>query len=114
LSLPQTGTIKAIDIDQDNKQTGLFSIELNSREYILQAKSSTEAQKWVSTLNNLKLQNASKTSSPPPSQVTANTSGNGKKLSDINDLDSLVGSTEVENATTTDWKKSTRKCFGCC
>ncbi|RYG62841.1 hypothetical protein EON64_17115, partial [archaeon] len=55
LSLPQVGEIKVVLPEQDaEKQEGLFSIELNTRVYILRAKSSAEADQWVSTLNKLR------------------------------------------------------------
>ena len=62
LSLPQTGEIRIITKDEmfdnnTNKQiVGLFSIELNSRVYLLQAKTNEEAYRWVQTLNKLKYQ----------------------------------------------------------
>lgn len=63
VNLPQVGTIALRDADEErdwDPQTledggkGLFSIQLNSREYILKASSDEEAREWVNVLNALK------------------------------------------------------------
>ena len=52
LNLIDTGVIEVEKgSNEDEKKVGLFAIELNSRRYILQAKTEEEALKWVNTLN---------------------------------------------------------------
>jgi hypothetical protein len=51
LSLPQVGEIKPI---KEDGEVGLFSIELNTRIYVLRAKSDEEALVWVETLTRLR------------------------------------------------------------
>jgi hypothetical protein len=53
LSLPQVGEIRMLD---EEEETGLFCIELNSRTYTLRAKSNEEAKAWVTVLQTLRLQ----------------------------------------------------------
>lgn len=57
VKLPEVGEISLIDPHPDNDDTvepGLFSIQLNSREYILKAPDHAEAVEWVKILTNLK------------------------------------------------------------
>ena len=101
LSLPQVGEIKLLPADQDPERLeGLFTIELNTRVYILRAKSSQEAASWVNMLNKLRADGIKAASAPqspmaaPSAQVPLETS----KSSD--------GKTE--------WMKSGKSCLGCC
>jgi hypothetical protein len=56
VSLPQVGEIKTLPSNQDSSEnlTGLFCLELNTRNYVLRAKSDEEAQTWVKALNTLR------------------------------------------------------------
>ena len=113
LSLPQTGEIRLVtgNTTGTDTQAGLFSIELNSRVYILQAKTDEEAQKWVMTLNNLKYQgypnlrnnSASSTSSKPKIDRTS-----GLAFSDAGTSFTAEGS----DSKSADWKKADRPLYG--
>ena len=57
VNLPQVGEIKVIEPDPENDDTrdgGLFTIQLNSRDYTLKAEDHQEALEWVSVLKKLK------------------------------------------------------------
>lgn len=57
VKLPEVGEISLIEPDADNDDTaepGLFSIQLNSREYILKARDHKDAESWVNILTKLK------------------------------------------------------------
>ena len=57
VNLPQVGEIKVIPPDPENDDTrdgGLFTIQLNSRDYTLKAADHEEALGWVEVLRNLK------------------------------------------------------------
>ena len=131
LSLPQTGEIRIITKDEifdhkTNKQiVGLFSIELNSRVYLLQAKTNEEAYRWVQTLNKLKYQslpnthntNANTTSNLLHTTTTSNTTSTIPiiNINDNNAHSSLYR--EPLSATyKADWKKTYRSSFEyfCC
>jgi hypothetical protein len=60
LSLLQVGAIKPMTPPEDsdlNNREGWFTIQLNSRVYTLRARSDAEAEKWVTGLSEIKLQN---------------------------------------------------------
>eukprot|EP01039_Chlorochromonas_danica_P000406 gene406-439_t len=102
LSLPQVGEIKRVPPEQDSEhQEGLFSIELNSRIYILRAPSGQEAQHWVSVLNKVREDGiqASLSIQTPLSVPSTATS------SETNPPDTVKGSR-------TEWIKSGKTC--CC
>jgi hypothetical protein len=114
LSLPQTGDIRLENTNSSNEneksRSGFFTIELNSRTYVLQAKSEEEAQKWVVTLNNLKYQgypdirnssDSKETTEGIKSSMYRNASEPGITFSESN---------YPERA---DWKKSNRSIFNC-
>lgn len=124
LSLPQTGEIRLITENTTGtttgtgRQIGLFSIELNSRIYILQARTDEEAEKWVLTLNNLKYQGHPNLRSSGSGVVMATKSRSEKDKSgnnyrDLNDLlsRSLSGEGSGESGSAT-WAKSDRGCYG--
>ena len=52
LILPQVGEIK--EVPDEGEDVGMFSLELNSRIYILKGKNNEEAKLWVSTLIRLR------------------------------------------------------------
>ena len=57
VNLPQVGEIKVIPPDPENDDTrdgGLFTIQLNSRDYTLKAADHEEALGWVEVLRKLK------------------------------------------------------------
>lgn len=62
VNLPQVGAISIIDPDAERDDTrfeGLFSIQLNSREYVLRAHDQADAEEWVKVLSVLKAQPSS-------------------------------------------------------
>lgn len=102
LSLPQVGEIKIVPPDQDpENQDGLFSIELNTRIYILRAKANDEALQWVTVLNKLREDgiNASLTTQTPLSVPTTSTSA--------------PSPTNTASTPGTEWIKSGKSCFCC-
>lgn len=103
LSLPQVGEIKIVPPDQDpDNQEGLFSIELNTRIYILRAKSAEEVNQWVSVLNKLRDDGiqATLTTQTPLSAPAAAAASPGQSESGK----AVVG---------TEWIKSGKTCFCC-
>ncbi len=68
LILPQVGEIKVIP--DEGEDVGMFSLELNSRIYILKGKNSEEAKLWVSTLIRLRDEGMSRESSLSTRQVS--------------------------------------------
>lgn len=106
LSLPQTGEIRLVNNDSGNaSQAGLFSIELNSRVYILQAKTDEEGQLWVKTLNNLKYQGY-------PNLRSGDNSVRAGRSSIQQEINDVMSSADAESKG--EWKKSNRRCCGCC
>ena len=83
VNLPQVGEIKVIDPDPENDDTrdgGLFTIQLNSRDYTLKAADHQEALEWVDVLKKLKRSSSEQgeggsdtyeksTSGPPTAEV---------------------------------------------
>lgn len=107
LSLPQVGQIKKITADGE---TGLFSIELNSRIYTLRAKSDEEAEQWVKVLTNMRNQGVS-TSSIILENNARNISTSGS-VTGSNTSDSSALKKSMEGAEG-GWMKTGRR-FGCC
>lgn len=105
LSLPQVGEIKIIPQDQDPENLdGLFSIELNSRVYILRAKSNEEAITWVNTLKKLR-QDGIKASTATPFSSTL-------KSPETDDASAALRKSDAQAQS--EWIKSGKSCFGCC
>ena len=109
LSLPQVGEIKLVPMDQDpERQNGLFTLELNTRIYTLRAKSDAEAQTWVNTLNKLRKDGMSQSSS----------GSGGSGMHGTTDRP-MMSAMELRNGGSvekpvTDWVKTGKYCFGCC
>lgn len=107
LSLPQVGEIRIIKAEEDSERLeGLFSIELNSRIYVLRAKNTEEAQLWVTMLTKLRQEGLQATINPASVGAMETESGEGGS-----------GKTERERATEkgkSEWIKSGRSCLGCC
>ena len=111
LSLPQVGDIKIVTSQEDPEgQTGLFTIELNTRIYTLRAKSDEEALQWVNTLNKLRRDGLK-----IPSSRTDST---GQSSSRINSFDVNSTFTSRQNSEqsqpATDWIKTGKSLCGCC
>jgi hypothetical protein len=103
LSLPQVGEIKLVPPEEDPEhQSGLFTLELNTRIYTLRAKSDQEAHLWVNTLNKLRLDglggNSSMASSDKPTLAAM-------------EMNTRAG--ESTEKPVTDWVKTGKFC-GCC
>lgn len=113
LSLPDVGEIKLIQPSENpEKLEGLFSLELNSRIYILRSKTHEEAEKWVQMLNKLQEEGrtamkASKIISPLPSSAMG-------MISDDSSLRSAENSGGPIDRLRPDWIKSGKSCCGCC
>jgi hypothetical protein len=105
LALPQVGDIKIVPAEDDPEHLdGLFSIELNTRIYILRAKSNEEAQQWVSTLGKLRQEGIQSTGGQQtPFKVAA---------SAVNPSD--TSSVRTSDMAHSEWIKSGKTCFGCC
>lgn len=105
LSLPQVGEIKLLN---EPGETGLFSIELNSRVYVLRAKSDDEANIWVEHLSKLRLKGDS--------------SKNSKQFDNVAEEDDNVNLKKADevkkagfSARQSDWEKNpARKSCLCC
>jgi len=112
LSLPQVGEIKIVTSQEDpDGQTGLFTIELNTRIYTLRAKSDEEAYQWVNTLNKLRRDGLK-----IPSSRTDST---GQSSGRINSFDVSSTFTSRENSQqsqqpATDWIKTGKSLCSCC
>lgn len=108
LSLPQVGEIKIVPSDSDaaGHQSGLFTLELNTRVYMLRAKSDQEAQLWVNTLNKLRSDG-----------LVAQ-----RKVEEERHADAVGGTrqgsrtaeSKGNDASSTEWIKSGRSCCPCC
>jgi hypothetical protein len=123
LSLPQTGEIKITtnDGESNSKQNGLFSIELNSRVYILQAKSNEEATKWVYTLVSLKNKGLNQIRISEGKVGNGSIPLNGSNNNNNKDIElssSMYRDVGNKDASTdnskSDWKKSPRMNIFCC
>eukprot|EP00630_Chrysocystis_fragilis_P005428 CAMPEP_0197394410 /NCGR_PEP_ID=MMETSP1165-20131217/5166_1 /TAXON_ID=284809 /ORGANISM="Chrysocystis fragilis, Strain CCMP3189" /LENGTH=136 /DNA_ID=CAMNT_0042920115 /DNA_START=48 /DNA_END=458 /DNA_ORIENTATION=+ len=86
LSLPQVGEIKLVESDEPD--SGLFSITLHQRTYLLKAPTKADAERWVQTL--LVLKNSP--NEGPPS----------------------VSAQKVPPSEGADWQKSRPKICCCC
>lgn len=103
LSLPQVGEIKLVPPEEDpENQSGLFTLELNTRIYTLRAKSDQEAQLWVSTLNKLRVDGMNQ----------GGGSGNTDKPTLAAMEMNMRAGAAVEKPVT-DWVKTGKYC-GCC
>lgn len=103
LSLPQVGEIKLVPPEEDPEhQSGLFTLELNTRIYTLRAKSDQEAQLWVNTLNKLRLEGLG------GSSLTSTTDKPSIAAMEMN-----VRGGESTEKPVTDWVKTGKFC-GCC
>lgn len=122
-----TVLLSAADDDAE-KMDGLFSIELNTRIYILRAPSDEDAAQWVAVLNKIKAEGAvasgrvSRTTSPSPSLSQASSASTSRMHSmDISATEGDEGgalqqgekvrSPSEGNA---DWLKSGRRWHLCC
>lgn len=103
LSLPQVGEIKLVPPDQDpENHEGLFSIELNTRIYVLRGKSLEEAEQWVKVLNKLR-----------DDGIHANIATQ-TPLAGANVNQSLGQATQAKSqGDGTEWIKSGKSCFCC-
>lgn len=108
LSLPQVGEIKIIPASEDPEgKDGMFALELNSRMYVLRAKSDQEAEQWVNILSRLRQQGilaAQKEAEGRPTSVKAKL----MKSVDMSGVEVSVAK-PTEQAT---WIKSSK--FWCC
>lgn len=108
LSLPQVGEIKIVPQDQDPENLdGLFSIELNSRIYILRAKSNEEAITWVNTLKKLRQDGIKAASSSTQSPFSSTV-----KALETDDAGASLRKSDAQAQS--EWIKSGKSCFGCC
>lgn len=106
LSLPQVGEIKIVPPEDDPEhQSGLFTLELNTRIYTLRAKSDQEAHLWVNTLNKLRLDGMN----PGNTNNIANSDKPTLAAMEMN----IRPGTSTEKPVT-DWVKTGKYCFGCC
>jgi hypothetical protein len=106
LALPQVGEVKIVPPEEDPEHLdGLFSIELNTRIYILRAKSNEEALQWVNTLIKLRTDGLSSGSGTQQSPFKAATAS-------INPSDN--SSVRTSDMAHSEWIKSGKTCFGCC
>lgn len=106
LSLPQVGEIRTVPASEDpEKLDGMFSLELNSRVYMLRAKSNEEALMWVNMLNKLRDDGIHAITNPTTPSLPANTHAGEKKEQQM-PIKKDTGNTE--------WMKSGKTCFGCC
>ena len=104
LSLPQVGEIKIVSAEEDpENQSGLFSLELNSRVYTLRAKGDADAQLWVNTLN--KLRNDG---------IAAQQQVKESASRPVGTLEVQQGDANSGDPAAADWIKSGRRCCGCC
>ena len=94
----KVGEIKTLNIEEDpSKEGGLFTLELNTRIYTLRAKTDTDAELWVSTLQKLKEKGL-------PADATKNTDSASKGKS-------RLLAPEINNRG--NWVKEGKYC-GCC
>jgi hypothetical protein len=111
LSLPQVGDIKLMPADQDPERLdGLFTIELNTRVYILRAKDNDESRNWVKMLTKLRLDGikaANTPHSPMAAQAMANNTSPMETTRSNNN-------TSPNNESKTEWIKSGKSCCGLC
>jgi len=111
LSLPQVGEIKIVTSQEDPEgQTGLFTIELNTRIYTLRAKSDEESLQWVNTLNKLRRDGLK--------IPTGRTESTGQSANRINSFDINSTFTSRENSQSqqpaSDWIKTGKSLCCCC
>lgn len=108
LSLPQVGEIKVVPPEEDpENDSGLFTLELNTRIYTLKAKSDAEAQLWVNTLNKLR-QDGLIASAQHTKETTTTTTR------PIGSMEVSAAERTDSNRTSVDWIKTGRSCCGCC
>ncbi|KAJ1402046.1 hypothetical protein B484DRAFT_457854 [Ochromonadaceae sp. CCMP2298] len=116
LSLPQVGEIKLGSLEEDqNNQTGLFTLELNTRIYTLKAKSDAEARDWVDRLNRLRAEGLSFSTGSEAGKA----GGLGMNTNSMGSLDisasSETSSRDQGEKPQTDWVKSGKTtCFSTC
>lgn len=125
--------------DDAEKMDGLFSIELNTRIYVLRAASDEDAAQWVAVLNKIKAEGGSgsgsgsgsgraqsRTNSPPPSPSPSQAAPSSQAAAGSGGLQSFHIAAEGAGAEdkvrspsdgNTDWLKSPRRRWqfcGCC
>lgn len=102
LSLPQVGETRVVTAAEDPEHLdGLFSLELNSRIYMLRAKSNEEAQLWVNMLNKLREDGIQATSNPTTIGLPVTSESSPAKS-----REAAEGKSE--------WIKNGKSCLGCC
>eukprot|EP01036_Dinobryon_divergens_P024322 gene24322-32759_t len=129
LSLAQVGDICVISAADDaEKMDGLFSIELNTRIYVLRAASDEDAAQWVAVLNKIKAEGGSgralsRTNSPPPSPSPSQAAAGSGGLHSFHIAAEGGAGAGAEDKVrspsdgNTDWLKSPRRRWqfcGCC
>eukprot|EP01038_Epipyxis_sp_PR26KG_P008007 gene8007-10851_t len=112
LSLPQVGEIKVVPASQDpEKNQGLFSLELNTRIYVLRAKNDEEAENWVKTL--IALRNDGLAASIQQARAESEQTQGGP--GDKSNIDGIEKPTDTQSAPNKAvWIKAGKSCFGCC
>mmetsp|Transcript_11776 Transcript_11776/g.27279 ORF Transcript_11776/g.27279 Transcript_11776/m.27279 type:complete len:181 (-) Transcript_11776:307-849(-) len=107
VNLPQVGDIAVMEPDAENDDTvdgGCFSIQLNSREYILKAADHEEALAWVKVLTKLKAESGA--GAPAPSSDGAAPAADTKAATEPSKMQHASGSAG-------DVQKASRG-LGCC
>jgi hypothetical protein len=106
LSLPQVGEIRLVSSSEDpEKLDGMFCLELNSRVYMLRAKSNEEASLWVNMLNKLREDGI---------HATANPTTIGLSVESGHENNSKQKLAEKIDDGKSEWIKNGKSCFGCC
>ena len=109
VNLPQVGDIAVMEPDAENDDTvdgGCFSIQLNSREYILKAADHDEALAWVKVLTKLKAESGAPQSAPSDGGGAAAAAADSKAAAEPSKMQHASGSAG-------DVQKASRG-LGCC
>lgn len=113
LSLPQVGKIE--EVPDSDGEVGMFSLELNSRVYILRGKNSDEAKLWVQTLIRLRDQGINSRDSSLSQSSIRMTHSSMHKPSNLQGFNiNQSKSVDSESSNKADWEKVNRNKFVCC